>query len=129
MEEPEDHEDKNELDDADVIAVSYITANKCYVSCKGKVDSLDDCIGRCTKCCTTQRLDECNMQMSAKLIIGNEDQAHTLHAFLPMIRRITNDDTITDGKNTEEVTTQLLMAESFTLTWSSNNVINAVYRK
>ncbi len=130
VEEPEDHEDKNKLDDADVIAISYITAYKCCMSCKRKVDSLDDRIGRCTKCCTTQHLDKCNLQMSAKLIIGNQDRTHTLHAFLPMIRRITNaDTTTTDGTNTEEVTTQQLMAESFTLTWSANNVINAVCRK
>ncbi len=58
VEEPED-DDKNELDEAEVIAVSYIAANKCCVSCKGKVDSLDDRIGRCMKCCTTQRLDKC----------------------------------------------------------------------
>ena len=110
VEEPEDEEDKNELVDADVIAVPYIAANKICVSCKGKVDSLNEHIGRCTKCSTLQRLDKCSQQLSAKLIVGIQDRSLHLHAFLPMIRRITNDDTITDDTNTDEITTQLLMS-------------------
>ena len=98
------------------------------ISCKGKVDPFNEHIGHCNKCSTMQRPDTCSLQLSAKLIIGTQEHSHSLPAFLPMIRRITLDNTITDNTDTEEVTTKLLMADPFMLTYTANKIINAVYR-
>lgn len=45
-----------------------------------------------------------------------------------MIHRITEDDTITDDSDTDDVTTLLLKAEPFNLTYMLTNMINAAYR-
>ncbi len=40
---------------------------------------------------------------------------------LPMIRRITTDETITYSTDTDEVSTRLLMAEPFNVTYTPTN--------
>lgn len=45
-----------------------------------------------------------------------------------MVRRITMDDMLTDNSDTDDVTTQLLMATPFDLTYTPTNMINSVYR-
>ena len=75
-----------------------------------------------------QKLNKCAKQLSAKLEICNDSDTFTLVAFLPMIRRIAQDDTITSLTSTDEVTTQLLTANKFNLTYNPNRIINAVYR-
>ena len=87
-----------QVKNAEILAVSYIAANKCCISCKAKVDNLDDNIGMCTKCCTTQFLDKCGKHLSAKVIIGNKEQTYSLYAFLPMIQKIVQNDAITDDE-------------------------------
>ena len=118
-----------QVENAEILAVSYIAANKCCISCKAKVDNLDDNIGMCTKCCTTQFLDKCGKHLSAKVIIGNKEQTYSLHAFLLMIQKIVQNDAITDDSNTDQVTIMLLSSKPFTAKYTRNNIINAVYRK
>ena len=122
-----DDDANSELESAEVLVVSYIAASKCCISCKAKVDNIDDHIGSCTKCSTTQRLDKCGKQLSAKLIIGNEDKTYSLHAFLPMIQKIIEDMTITDDLNTDQLTVLLLSAKPFIAKYTPNNIISAVY--
>lgn len=44
--------DPNSLAAAEVAAVSYIGTYRTCMSCSGKVEPVNDCIGRCTKCDT-----------------------------------------------------------------------------
>ncbi len=73
---------------------------QCMSSCKAKVDPL---IGVCTKCTMSQKLSKCDKQLSAKLVISTPNSNYTLVArfvaFLPMIRKIADDDTITNLTN------------------------------
>lgn len=46
-----------------------------------------------------------------------------------MMRKIVNDETITDDDETKEVMMKLLMAEKFTVKYSPNNTINAISRE
>ena len=115
----------NEMNDAEIVSVTYINTHKACITCKGKVDIDDDKIGICSKCSTSQRLDKCNEQISAKLIVAAGDKRRTLVAFLPIIHQIIKDDTT----DVDEITTQLLMSDPCTLTFSAKDIINSVNRK
>ncbi len=123
-----DEDEPNELDNAEVAAVSFIGSYSTCLSCSGKIDVVNNSIGHCGKCNTAQRLDKCPKPLSAKLLITAGDKSKYLHAFLPMIRRITKDETLTDDTDADEVTTQLLMADPFNLTYAPKNIINSVDR-
>ncbi len=60
-------------------------------------------------------------QLSAKLVIATLNSNYSLVAFLPMIRKIADDDTITSLTNKQEVTTQILMADTFQATYTYNH--------
>ena len=75
------------------------------ITCKGKIYPINDKIGVCSRCSMTQRLDKCAQQLSAKLLVAAGEQSRTFVAFIPIIRRITKDETLTDLTSTEEITT------------------------
>ena len=57
---------------------------------------------------------------------------NTLYAFLPMIKCITKNEDIcieaSGNLDFEGITSQLLMADKFNLTFTVNNIIDSVYR-
>ena len=75
----------------------------------------------------TQRLDKSAQQLPAKLLVVTGDKSHTVVAFIPIILQITQDHALTDLTNPDEITTQPLMSDLFNMTYTPNNVINAVY--
>ena len=91
-----------------------------------RIQEITPQIGRCTKCNMMQRLERCTKQLYAKLLVSVGQHDHQLHAYLPMIKLITKDDTITDDTHTDEVTTQLLLSDPFQTT---SHVINSVSHK
>jgi len=76
-----------------------------------------------------QRLERCTKQLYAKLLVSVGQHDHQLYAYLPMIKLITKDDTITDDTHTDEVTMQLLLSDPFQTTWTPSPVINSVSHK
>ncbi len=46
------------------------------------------------------------------------DKSRTVVAFIPMIRRMTKDDTLSDLTSTDEITTRLLTSDPFTMTYT-----------
>ena len=93
--EPEDGvRHKHEVSNA-IVAV-YVTSHPFCISCKAKIDPLDDSIGKCTNCPMVTRLDVCPTKLSAKLTIAGKGKFHTLYANLPMLKRILNDDYLSD---------------------------------
>lgn len=101
-------------------------------SCNKKVDasSTTSTIGHCTKCSTAQRLDRCKKQLYGKVIIrNNSGESKDLNIFLPMIRKIVNDETITDEDEIKGVETKLLSSEKFTARYkASTETVDAVVR-
>ena len=65
-----------------------------------------------------QDKSKCDKQLSAKLVIATPNSNYSLVAFLPMIRKIADDDMITSLTNKQEVTTQILMADPFQATYT-----------
>ena len=129
LEEPEE-DDENEIQDAEVVGVSHISSNSMCISCSGKVEGTTGMIGQCTKCSTVQRLDRCKKQLCCKVVLRNDNgQSKDLNVFLPMMRKIISNETITDEDEIEEVVTKLLMAEKFTARYSASNTVIAVSRK
>lgn len=97
-----------------------------------EINQVNGKIGVCSKCSVSQRLDKCAQQLSAKLLVIAGDKSHTVVAFIPIIHQITKDHALTDLTNPDltnpdELTTQLLMSDPFSTTYTPNNVINAVY--
>ncbi len=104
---------------AEVIGVASLDNYNACLSCKGKVDGLDDTLGSCTKCSMTQRLNKCKKQLRAKLYISSGEDYFTLQAF---------GSNVSDIAGKQDVTTHaLLHAQPFTLTHDSN-VITSVTR-
>lgn len=118
-----------EMKNVKVAAASFSSENKYNIclSCKGEVNPKNDIIGCCTKCSLRQRLDECSSK-SATLYVNHNKEMHTLNASLPMIRSITEDNSITDIADEEDVIDTLLNAQPFNLTFNASNDIKAVCR-
>lgn len=74
------------------------------------------CIG---KMLMSQRLDKCSSCMTAKLLVSSGDHKLVVHAFMPIIKCIVQDETITELSNDDEVLSSLLSADSFTLLYTS----------
>ncbi len=66
---------------AEVTGVSYIGTHNACLSCKAKVDPLNDVIGVCTKCTMSQKLSKCDKQLSAKLVIGTPNSSRRFLAY------------------------------------------------
>ena len=127
--EPEVPRDKNEMNSASVDGVLYIGSHPSCKTCKAKIDPINDKIGKCTRCKMSQRLDKCPSKLSAKLMICAGEKSITLHAYLPTLQRIIKDDTLTDNPiDLDDLTSKLLESDNFNLTYTRNNIINAVYR-
>ena len=90
--------------------------------------SINDVIGVCTKCTMSQKLSKCVKQLSAKLVIVTPNTNYTLVAFLPIIKQIANDDTITSTTDKQIITTKILMADPFQLSYTPNKIISNVSR-
>ena len=67
-------------------------------------------------------------QLSAKLVIVTPNTIYTLVAFLPIIKQIANDDTITSATDKQIITTKILMADPFQLSYTPNKIISNVSR-
>lgn len=83
----------DELNNAEVAAVSSFSQGLSCLSCNGNVDRYNGKIGGCTKCSLKVRLDKCTPSLSVKLLIDSGGKTSTLTAYLPMIQAITEDDT------------------------------------
>ena len=116
--EEESDSDKNEWENAEVIGITHIGCHVGCITSKEKINPLNDKIGVCSKCSMTQHLDKCTQQLSAKLLVAAGDKTRTVVAFIPIIRLITQDDTLTDLTSIDEITTQLLMSDPFTMTYT-----------
>ena len=75
------------------------------------------------------RLDKCDKQLTAKLLISADEQTKSLVAFLPMIRMIAGDETLSHFSSQEDIITLLLMADPFSVQFSTKDIINAIYRQ
>lgn len=60
---PEELPTSNELKDAEVITISHFTKQRACISCKGKVDRVNERIGKCTKCSAGQKIDKSPLQL------------------------------------------------------------------
>ena len=111
--------------DAEVAGVMNITSYINCISCKNKVDPVSDKIGVCSNCSISQRLDKCTQHSSAKLLIAKGSDMYELVAFLPIIKLIIQDDTVSFDDT--DVTTRLLLSDPFIMTFD-RNVIKTIYR-
>ena len=111
---------------AGVILEKKILCQSCKASCSlsgtGK-------IVKCTKCSMVQKADRCTQNLIAKLLINSEedhDSTITLMAFLPVIQAIIEDDSLSDDADVDEVTTKLLEANNFDVTYHNGIIISIV---
>ena len=128
------HTTAREITDAQVVGVYESVIKFTCINCKANVNVLNgEKLGKCTKCALTQRLDRCSQSLSVKLVVSTvTGEKHTLYAFLPMIKCITKNEDIcieaSGNLDFEGITSQLLMADKFNLTFTVNNIIDSVYR-
>ena len=121
-------QEKNELTDAEVAAVTNYTSAKLCISCKAKVDPTNDRIGSSWSAQQYQRLDKCSLSILANLIIDCKGRSHTLHAFLPLIQAIAGQSIINEKTDPQQIIDTSLMADPFSATYTHSGTINAVYR-
>ena len=120
-------EDKRGMSNAVVDGVLHIGTKFSCIACKSIVER-SGAIGKCTKCSMSQRLDKCTSSMTAKLLVSDGEHNLVLHAFLPMIKCIAQDDSITELTNGDEILPLLLMADKFNVLYTADNIIYSVYR-
>lgn len=122
-------EEKYKLNDATVALVTNFSIGKVCIVCKGKVEITSYRIGKCSKCSASQRLDKCAVQVSATLLISSTSgQQQSLQAFHSMIEAITVKNINNEETTEEEIVEDLLMAESFNVTYTTSNIISGVDR-
>ena len=118
-----------ELRNATIIGVVSLTSYVSCLGCKARVESTSPPLGRCTKCSMMQRMDKCNEQLSAKVVIEQQvrtDFQHntTYSVFGNLLYRMCL--VSTAGEVTQEA---LLSAPPFhTVTYNANNVITGITR-
>ena len=112
---PDDVDNPYELKNAEVVAVSRFTRGSFCISCNGKVDPINARIGKCTRCSASQRLDKCKVNMSVNILVGPNGNTRSLYAYLPMIKAIMQNETITENTNEDDIVDGLLMADPFSL--------------
>ena len=117
-------EDKRGMSNAVVDGVLHIGNKFSCIACKFIIER-SGVIGKCTK---SQRLDKCTSSMTAKLFVSDGEHNLVLHAFLPMIKCIAQDDCITELTNGDEILPLLLMADKFNVLYTADNIIYSVYR-
>ena len=71
----------NELVNTSVVAVLQFGAYRECLNCKARVESVNDPLGRCTKCNVLQRMDRCPEQLSTKLLFETNGKSTMLHGF------------------------------------------------
>ena len=92
----------------EIAGVLSFTNYPICLSCKKKVLSTTHDFGRCSNCNSLQRLNKCQIQISAKLIISSGDTYLTLLCFASNLTDIVEQETVTEEA--------LLTAPPFTLT-------------
>ena len=123
----EEIDTEDEVTNVLIAAIPRLSMGKFCVSCKtGKVESQTDKIGTCTRCEAVQRLDKCNTNISATLLIDDDGTQFSLQANWPIIQTITKNQVDTNS-TPEEVKEHLVLADPFTATFTSNN-ITSVHR-
>ena len=85
-------EQPNCLKGASVAAVFHLKKIKGCVACKKKVEPVSETLGQCVKCSAFQRLDKCADDISIKLLTESDGHRYNLHAYLPVICHIVDDD-------------------------------------
>ena len=105
--------------------MSDIIYKICF-KCHGTVDDLKDTISVCSKCSLAQRIDQCTLEVSAKLFIKNTEVL-TFSALKSTIQTIAEDDTIDESTTIEENTMSLLTSKPFIVTYNGN-IITGVQR-
>ena len=103
-----------------VVGVSDIIYKKICFKCHGTVDKLKDTIGVCSERSLAQRIDQCMLEVSAKLFIKNNTEVLTLTALKSMIQKMAEDDAIDKFTIIEEITTSLLTLKPFIATYNGN---------
>ena len=90
--------EKKQFEHASVVAVVQLDINRACLSCKRKVDESSSAVlGRCTQCSTLQRLDKCQRNLHAVLLV--EFQGTTpedFQAFGDTLVQIADTDDVTD---------------------------------
>ncbi|SMN02645.1 hypothetical protein SPONN_1545 [uncultured Candidatus Thioglobus sp.] len=117
-----------ELKNAEIAAVGKITKSITCLSCNGRVDTINEKIGCCTKCSMTLKLDKCKQKITIELFVTSDNETCTLYANLAAVHSITENDTFSELSDLNELTASLLMSDPFTLIYDSTRAINSVNR-
>lgn len=89
--DPEIDEDNQrcEICNAIIAAVVSLDTYKACISCKARVEATNASIGACSKCSMMQRINSCNDQLSAKLILEDDNgHATMLSVFGSMLQQM-----------------------------------------
>ena len=97
------------------------------VACKKKVEPVSETLGQCVKCSTFQRLDKCADDVSIKLLIESDGHRYNLHAYLPVIRHIVDDEGLSADSKEETIIEALLTATPFTAVFNAVNNITDMF--
>ena len=119
----------NKLHEAQVIGVSSLEIYDECIACKSKVTATKETIGVCSKCSLAQHLEKCIKQLTVKLLIDSNEQRKSLLAFLSTVQMIVGTETLSPTSSAEDIITLLLMADPFSVQFSSKDIITAVYRE
>lgn len=114
------YETERKITQAVIVGVKHFDVYIACYACNSKVIATSDVLGDCTRCATTQRIDKCKEQHSAKLDLEWKGEVNTLSAFSPILEDIC-------GESVTKVA--LLMSELFDVLCSENNVIMSVTRE
>ena len=116
---------RRELQQCIIIAVLSLDTYKACLSCKARVEATEQSLGICSKCSLMQRIDKCVDQLSAKLMLQEQNGTiTTLSAFGTLLQQMSMVPVATDV--TQET---LLKAPPLqTITYNDKNVATGIKR-
>ena len=112
------------LKDAVVVGVMGLDTFRSCLMCKGKVkvsSPESGNVAKCEKCSMILRLDRCQTQMVAKVIVESEEVTKTLSIFSPILQEICEGSDVTKEA--------LVSARSFDLWFSPSKIVTRIIRK
>jgi len=81
-------ERERKMSEAVIVGVKFFDVYKGCYACKGKVTSISNLLGVCSRCGTSQRLDRCKDVTTAKIDVEADGELRSLGAFSPILDEI-----------------------------------------
>lgn len=109
--------------EGEIVAVLGVDSYSSCISCKGKVNNLNDVIGECSKCSCKMKMSRCEQNLSVRFMVeGDGKQTWRLTAFKHEV------EAIVAGETGASIAEKMLLVDNIKFYVSSGNIVKNVVK-